>query len=54
MNGSTMPTNKSDAERFIRVFDGLTGSQGDMTLHMTMKNDEKQLPGRIGNPRSKH
>jgi hypothetical protein len=49
-----MLTNKSSSDRFIRTFDGQTGSQGNAVGRQTMKNDEKQLPGRIGNLRSKH
>jgi hypothetical protein len=49
-----MRTNKSSSDRFIRAFDGQTGSQGNVMARLTVKNDEKQLPGRIGNLRSKH
>lgn len=49
-----MPTNKSGSDRSIRAFDGLTGSHGNVATRVAVKNDEKQLPGRIGNLRSKH
>jgi hypothetical protein len=49
-----MPTNKSSSDRFILAFDGLTGSRCIERLRLAVKNDEKQLPGRIGNLRSKH
>jgi hypothetical protein len=44
---------KAHDGRFIRTFHGLTGSgKKSLTLHSEI--DEKQLPGRIGNVRSKH
>jgi hypothetical protein len=49
-----MPTNKFGSDRFIQAFDGLTGSHGNVMPVLWLKNDEKQLPGRIGNLRSKH
>ena len=49
-----MLMNKSSYDRFIRPFHGQTGSRGTMAVCLATKTDEKQLPGRIGNLRSKH
>jgi len=42
-----MLTNKNKGDRFIRPFDGQTGSRGNPAVCLAMKNDEKQLPGRL-------
>lgn len=48
-----IPTINTHDGRFIRTFHGLTGS-GKKSLMLHCKIDKKQLPGRIGNLRSKH